>query len=122
MPTKFIGFFRLIDACQGVSEEHNPANEKGVTGAEVFVPSSLLATGLCLVDTPGIGSVSAANSAATREFLPRVDAAVLVVGADPPISGEELALVRENRGRIGAPVTDDGGGAQPHAGQDRPVG
>jgi hypothetical protein len=39
-----------------VSEEHNPGNEKGVTGVEMFVPSPLLASGMCLVDTPGVGS------------------------------------------------------------------
>lgn len=40
-----------------VSEEQNPANEKGVSVVEVFVPNSLLVSGMCLVDTPGIGSV-----------------------------------------------------------------
>src|SRR5512143_1276643 len=38
---------------QYVSEEHNPENAKEVGGVEVFVPSSLLASGMCLVDTPG---------------------------------------------------------------------
>jgi hypothetical protein len=28
-----------------------------------------------------------------RSFIPQIDAAILVVGADPPISGEELALI-----------------------------
>ena len=37
---------------QYVSEEHNPENVKGVVGAEVFVPSPLLATGMCLVASP----------------------------------------------------------------------
>src|SRR3989454_283539 len=78
-----------------VSEEQNPGNEKGVVAVEVFVPSPLLESGMCLVDTPGIGSISAANTAATREFVPHVDAALVVVGADPPISGDELALVQE---------------------------
>lgn len=78
-----------------VSEEQNPANEKGVTGVEVFVPSALLESGMCLVDTPGIGSVSEANTAATRAFVPHVDAALVVLGADPPISGEELMLVQD---------------------------
>jgi GTP-binding protein EngB required for normal cell division len=76
-----------------VSEEHNPSNEKDVSGVEVFVPSSLLAGGLCLVDTPGIASVSAANTAATRAFVPHIDAALVVLGADPPISGAELELL-----------------------------
>jgi dynamin family protein len=77
-----------------VSEEHNPDNENGVTGVEVFVSSDLLESGLCLVDTPGLGSVSDANAAATREFTPHIDAAIAVLGTDPPISGEEVALVQ----------------------------
>lgn len=76
-----------------VSEEHNPNNEKGVRAVEVFVPNVLLESGMCLVDTPGIGSVSVANTATTRAFVPHIDAALVVLGADPPISGEELDLV-----------------------------
>jgi len=78
-----------------VSEEHNPGNEKGVTGVEVFVPHPLLGSGMCFVDTPGLGSVSGASTAATRAFVPHIDAALVVLGADPPITGEEFALIRE---------------------------
>ncbi len=78
-----------------VSEDRNPANQKAVAAVEVFVPSALLASGMCLVDTPGIGSVFAGNTAVTREFVPHIDAAMVVLGADPPISGDELALVEE---------------------------
>ncbi len=78
-----------------VAEVNNSENKLGVEAVEVFVPSPLLSFGMCLVDTPGIGSVLAANTAVTREFVPHVDAAIVVLGADPPISGEELALVEE---------------------------
>ena len=78
-----------------VSEEQNPANEKGVGVVEVFVPHSLLASGMCLVDTPGISSVITANTAATRAFVPHIDAALVVIGADPPISGDEVALIEQ---------------------------
>lgn len=81
------------ELAQYVSEEFNPENRKRVEGVEVFVPSPLLARGMCLVDTPGIGSVFAGNTETTRQFIPQIDAALLVVGADPPISGEELALI-----------------------------
>ena len=81
------------DLAQYVSEELNPENKKRVEGVEVFLPSRLLASGMCLVDTPGIGSVFAGNTETTRDFIPQIDAAILVVGADPPISGEELALI-----------------------------
>jgi GTPase Era involved in 16S rRNA processing len=75
-----------------ISEEKNPENAKGVTGLEIFVPSPLLASGMCLVDTPGLGSVFAGNTASTRAFIPHIDAAIVVIGADPPIAGDELAL------------------------------
>ena len=60
----------VSDLNQYVSEEHNPENAKGVTGVEVFVPSALLSTGMCLVDTPGLGSVFTGNTAATRPSSP----------------------------------------------------
>jgi GTPase SAR1 family protein len=78
---------------QYVSEELNPQNIRQVEGVEVCLPCLLLASGMCLVDTPGIGSVFAGNTETTKDFIPQIDAAILVVGADPPISGEELALI-----------------------------
>jgi GTP-binding protein EngB required for normal cell division len=78
-----------------VTEDQNPENRAGVVAVEVFVPSELLASGMCLVDTPGIGSVFAGNTEATRSFVPHVDAALVVLGADPPISADELELVQE---------------------------
>lgn len=92
----------VSDLKQYVSEEHNPENTKGVAGVEVFVASPLLATGMCLVDTPGLGSVFTANTAATQAFIPHIDAALVVVGADPPLAGEELTLVE----RVGRQVQD----------------
>ncbi len=77
-----------------VSEEHNPENLKGVEGAEVSVRSPLLASGICLVDTPGLGSAFGGNTAATQAFIPHIDAALVVLGADPPLAGDELAVVK----------------------------
>lgn len=85
-----------------VSEEHNPENVKGVAGIEVFSPGPLLADGMCFVDTPGLGSIFAGNTAATQAFIPHIDAAIVVVGADPPITAEELAIVEE----VGKQVRD----------------
>ena len=82
------------DLKEYVSEEHNPENVKGMEGAEVFVPSPLLASGMCLVDTPGLGSAFGGNTAATQAFIPHIDAALVVLGADPPLAGDELAVVK----------------------------
>ena len=81
------------DLKQYVSEEYNPENTKAVRCVEVFVPSRLLAAGMCFVDTPGLGSVFSGNTAATQAFVPHIDAALVVIGADPPLAGEELELV-----------------------------
>jgi GTP-binding protein EngB required for normal cell division len=78
-----------------VTEAGNPSNRKQVAGVEAFVRAPLLATGMCLVDTPGLGSVFATNTGATRDFIPHIDAALVVLGADPPISADELTLVAE---------------------------
>lgn len=83
----------LADVEDYVTEARNPENGKGVTALEVFIPSPLLYAGMCLVDTPGLGSVFAGNAAATQEFVPQIDAAIAVIGADPPIGGDELSLV-----------------------------
>jgi GTP-binding protein EngB required for normal cell division len=78
-----------------VTERHNPGNRKGVAVVTVSIPSPLLGGGLCLVDTPGVGSVVAENSLTTRRFLPQVDAILFVVGADPPVSGDELDMLAQ---------------------------
>ncbi|HUB10234.1 MAG TPA: dynamin family protein [Myxococcales bacterium] len=78
-----------------VSEEGNPDNRKGIAAVELFLPSPLLGRGMCLVDTPGVGSVFSRATEATRAFVPHVDAALVVLGADPPITADELALVTE---------------------------
>jgi len=92
----------LTDLKEYVTEELNPENKRAVDGAEVFVPSPLLSSGMCFVDTPGLGSVFTGNTATTQAFIPHIDAALVVVGADPPIAGEELALVES----IGKQVQD----------------
>jgi GTP-binding protein EngB required for normal cell division len=83
------------DLAAFVSEEGNPSNHKAVAVVELFVPSSLLESGMCLVDTPGLGSVFEGNTAVTQGFVPHIDAALVVLGADPPISADELALVEK---------------------------
>jgi hypothetical protein len=55
---------KAVDAY--ASEEQDPENSKHVAALEIFVPSLLLATGMCFVDTPGLGSVFVGNTAATK--------------------------------------------------------
>jgi GTP-binding protein EngB required for normal cell division len=88
------------DLPEYVSEEGNPRNAKGIHAVEVFAPSPLLASGMCLIDTPGLGSVFETASSTARAFVPHIDAALLLLGADPPISGEELDLAASLTGHV----------------------
>lgn len=70
---------------------------------EVRVPSPLLASGLTLVDTPGVGGLNAGHAAATLAFLPSADALVFVTDASAELSGAELEFLASARS-AGAPV------------------
>lgn len=76
-----------------VAENHNPHNALGVSEVVVTVSSELLATGAELVDTPGTGSVYRHNTDEAVAAYRRMDAAVFVLTADPPISHSERDLV-----------------------------
>jgi GTP-binding protein EngB required for normal cell division len=84
----------LPELFEFVSEEANPNNVKGVREVWVELPLPLLKGGMRLVDTPGVGSIFAVSGEVTKSYLPRIDVAVFVLGSDPPISGEEINLVR----------------------------
>ena len=85
----------LDDLPQFVTEKGNPGNAKGVRQAEIRFPSPLLARGLVLVDTPGVGSTYLGNTEMTYAFLPRSDAAAFVFSVDPPISQVETEFLKQ---------------------------
>ncbi|MEP7159814.1 MAG: dynamin family protein [Dermatophilaceae bacterium] len=78
-----------------VTESGNPANAKRVDQVTVVLETDLPAPGMVLVDTPGFGSVFAHNSAQAQAALGRMDLAVFVLTADPPISASEASLLKE---------------------------
>lgn len=85
-----------LDAIAGlVSEKGNPGNERGVDRVLVTAPCRTLPAGTEVVDTPGTGSVHAANTDEAQRALSTLDVAVLVVAADPPVSAAELTLLAD---------------------------
>jgi GTP-binding protein EngB required for normal cell division len=78
-----------------VSETGNPRNREQVAVVDISTPALNDLPGLRLVDTPGLGSVHLHNTQATREWLPSVAAAMVVVSAERPLSAEDIALIRE---------------------------
>ena len=78
-----------------VTEEGNPKNEKGVREVEIFYPSEYLRDGICLIDTPGVGSIFEDNTEMTYKYLPKIDAAIFLISADPPVSQSELEFLKD---------------------------
>jgi GTP-binding protein EngB required for normal cell division len=90
----------LDEIADYVTEAGNPDNRRRVDRVTVRAPAALLATGLVLVDTPGIGSIHAHNTDAAYAEYEQSDAAVLVLAADAPLSDAErsiLAMFHERR-------------------------
>ena len=80
-----------------VTEEGNPANLFGLRQVEARLPAPLLARGVVLLDTPGIGSTLRRNTEAAIAALPECDLALFVVSPDPPITEAELAYLAQVR-------------------------
>ncbi len=60
---------------------------------EIGLPHPLLARGIALVDTPGVGGLNAAHAIATLAFLPSADALVFVTDASAELSAPELEFL-----------------------------
>jgi len=88
--TKRISLPELSDY---VTESGNPENVKGVKHVDITYPSPFLTGGVMLIDTPGIGSTILHNTQVTYEFLPHIDAAILIISTDPPITQTEYEFL-----------------------------
>jgi GTPase SAR1 family protein len=76
------------------SEAGDAADRRQVRHVEVGIPRSILAGGLCLVDTPGVGGLDSAHGASTMAALPGADAVVLVSDAAQEYTASELEFLR----------------------------
>lgn len=76
-----------------VTERGNPGNRRRLREVTVLAKTPLLACGVELVDTPGMGSVHGHNTIEAEAALATMDAAVFVLTADPPVSGSECGLI-----------------------------
>jgi GTP-binding protein EngB required for normal cell division len=82
------------DLADFVTESRNPANARQVARVEVQREAPLLATGLVLVDTPGIGSIHTHSDLVAGLAVKETDAAMVVLSADAPFSERELTLLK----------------------------
>ena len=78
-----------------VTERGNPANEKRVALVDVELPSLAPYERVRFVDTPGLGSVFAHNTKVSKEWIPRVGAALVAVSVNHPLSEDDILLLND---------------------------
>lgn len=78
----------------------NPDNERRVSGIVVTHPHPLLASGLVLVDTPGVGGLDASHGHLTLAALRSADMLLFVLEAAAPLGRSELDFLEAATTRI----------------------
>ena len=83
-----------------ITEAGNPGNTRQVASVDIAYPSPFLESGIVLIDTPGIGSTLAHNTQTTESYLEKVDAGIVVLSVDPPITEAESLFLRSIKNDI----------------------
>ncbi len=78
-----------------VSEAGHGAHPQGLLRAEVGIPRQILAGGLVLVDTTGVGGLSSVHTTSTLAALPTADAVLLVSDASQEYTEPEIDFLRQ---------------------------
>jgi predicted GTPase len=81
-----------------VTEKGNPNNQKQVQSLIIEIPSPLLADGLVLIDTPGIGGVNGKHTIVTKESLKFADVILFVSDTSRPLLQPDLDFIQNNIG------------------------
>ncbi|HWM02611.1 MAG TPA: dynamin family protein, partial [Actinophytocola sp.] len=85
----------IEELARHIAETGNPGNREGWRQAEIGLPRALLAGGLEIVDTPGVGGLNSVHGAATLAELPTADAVLFVSDASQEYTAPELEFLRQ---------------------------
>jgi GTP-binding protein EngB required for normal cell division len=91
------------EAARWVVEHDQADSRRGVELVEIGLPHPLLARGIALVDTPGVGGLNAAHAVATLAFLPSADVLVFVTDALAELTAPEIEFLSRARA-AGPPI------------------
>ena len=87
----------------GRTHDAGPVNADGsdrggrLVGVEIRLPRKMLAGGLVVVDTPGVGGLGSAHAAASLAAISMADAVIFVTDASQELTRSELDFVRQAR-------------------------
>jgi Dynamin family len=91
----------VAEVARFVARQSAERTRMHVASVEVELPAELLRLGFEFVDTPGVGSAIAANTATTLRYLPQADAVIFVTGFDSPLTEAEAEFLTTVAGQAG---------------------
>ncbi len=77
-----------------VSERPDPSGDGRIQSVTVRVPHRMLRSGLCLMDTPGVGGLDSVHGQLTVASLEQADAVLFVTDAAQELTAPELDFLR----------------------------
>ncbi|QCB49983.1 Isoniazid-inducible protein iniA [Rhodococcus sp. PAMC28707] len=84
-----------LEELQTITPADPRAQSREVLRLEINVPSPLLADGLVLVDTPGVGGHGNPHAAGTLGLIPSADAVLVVSDASRELTEPEVSFLRQ---------------------------
>jgi hypothetical protein len=81
-----------------------PDGDRRVAGVEVLLPRNMLAGGLIVVDTPGLGGLGSTHAAASLAATSMADAVLFVTDASQELTATEVDFLRRARDLCGTVV------------------
>ena len=86
-----------------VDNNYNPGNQKGVSHIVVSINSSILESGLVVVDLPGVGSLTRENEETTISYTKKMATVVFLISTVPQIRKKEAEFIKNVwRGAVSA--------------------
>jgi GTP-binding protein EngB required for normal cell division len=77
-----------------IAESENPENIKQVSVVKIELPELKSRRSLRFVDMPGLESALVHNTETALEWLPNVGLALVAISVDPPLSQQDIALLK----------------------------
>jgi hypothetical protein len=87
----------VADVRRYVLEGGDGQNGDRVSGVEIRIPRKILAGGLVLVDTPGVGGLGSPHAAASLAAVSMADAVLFVTGAAQELTRSEVDFLQRAR-------------------------
>ncbi len=92
------------DPANLASERGNPDNSRGLSRVTIGLPRRLLATGLTIMDTPGVGGLDSAAGARALASLDAADGVMFVTDCSQELTAPEMTYLQAARERCDSVV------------------